>query len=104
MPQSPATVRQSKCKAVAVIREILGTCLENGQRSFCHNPTQPQLKLVVTKYMEGPPQPPHPTTRETFKALPDNPGGWFSVCNLMLTQLERRPHKINGRRPQNIIF
>ena len=37
------------------------------------------------------------------KALPDNLGGWFSVCNLILTQLERRPQKKNGRRPQKKI-
>ena len=35
--------------------------------------------------------PPHPPG--TFKALPDNLGSWFSVCNLILTQLERRPQK-----------
>ena len=33
------------------------------------------------------PPPPHPTT-QTFKALPGNPGSWFSVCNLILTQLD----------------
>ena len=35
----------------------------------------------------------HPPPSQTFKALPDKPGGWFSVCNLILTQLERRPQK-----------
>jgi hypothetical protein len=35
-----------------------------------------------------PPPPHHPTTTQTFKAVPGNPGSWFSVCNLMLTQLD----------------
>jgi hypothetical protein len=35
--------------------------------------------------------PPHPPG--TFKALPGNLGSIFSVCNLILTQLERRPQK-----------
>ena len=59
-----------------------------------------------------------------LRALPDNLGSWFLVCNLILTQLERRPQKKmedylkkkgkkgrrpqkkkmkNGRRPQNKI-
>ena len=29
----------------------------------------------------------------TFKKLPGNLGSWFLVCNLILTQLERRPKK-----------
>jgi hypothetical protein len=33
----------------------------------------------------------HYTT--TFKALPDILGSWFLPCNLILTQLERRPQK-----------
>jgi hypothetical protein len=64
--------------------------------NFCHSPTQPQLKLGVTKYLVGPPTtPPHPTTppRETLKALLDKIGGWFSVYNLIFTQLERQPLK-----------
>ena len=32
--------------------------------------------------------PPPPPTTQTFKALPGNPGSWFSACNLMLTQLD----------------
>jgi hypothetical protein len=28
------------------------------------------------------------TTTETFKALPGNLGNWFSICNLILTQLD----------------
>ena len=34
----------------------------------------------------NPPPPPHPT--QTFKALPGNPGNWFSVCNIILTKLD----------------
>ena len=49
---------------------------------YCHSPTQPQHELVL--------DPPHPGT---FKALPGNLGSWFSVCNLILTQLERWPQK-----------
>jgi hypothetical protein len=38
-----------------------------------------------------PPTPPHHHhTTETFKALPGNPGSWFSVCSLILTQLDAR--------------
>ena len=33
------------------------------------------------------------TTSKTFKALLDNIGSWFSVCNLILTQLETRPQQ-----------
>jgi hypothetical protein len=36
--------------------------------------------------------PPHHTPG-TLKALPDNLGSWFSVRNLILTQLIRRPTK-----------
>jgi hypothetical protein len=57
----------------------------------CHSPTQPQLEFELDLLMgRKPPTPPHPGT---FKALPDNLGSWFSVCNLILTQLIRRPKK-----------
>jgi hypothetical protein len=37
--------------------------------------------------------PTHPPTSKSVKALPDNTESSFSVCNPILTQLERRPHK-----------
>jgi hypothetical protein len=50
---------------------------------------------------------PPPHYPGTFKALPGILGSWFSVCNLILTQLERWPPKKveddlkkNGRRPK----
>jgi hypothetical protein len=59
--------------------------------------SQPQLNLKL-KYS---------THTTTFKLLPDNLGSWFSLCNLILTHLERQPQqknwswpKKNGRRPQ----
>jgi hypothetical protein len=58
----------------------------------CHSPTQPNLKVGIDKVMGWPTPPtPHHTTHpptETFKALPGNPGSWFLVCNLILTQLD----------------
>ena len=67
-------------------------------RKYCHSPTQPQLELVFDLIMgRDPPTTPPPGT---FKALPGNLGSWFSVCNLIFTQLERLPQKKNGRRPQ----
>ena len=47
---------------------------------------------VTTLLLSYPPATP-PTPPQTFKALPGNLGSWFSVCNLILTQLERLPHK-----------
>jgi hypothetical protein len=38
-----------------------------------------------------PTHPPPPPTTQTFKALPAKVSTWFLVCNLILTQLERRP-------------
>ena len=66
---------------------------------YCHSPTQPQLnstRIGVTTLLIC--YPPHLT--QTFKELQDNIGIWFSVCNLILTKLERRHQKKNGRRPQ----
>ena len=54
----------------------------------CHSPTQPQLELELDLIMGRNPPPPYHTG--TFKALPDNLGSLFSVCNLILTQLESR--------------
>ena len=55
---------------------------------FCHSPTQPQLESVLDLIMGRKP-PTHPTPPPgTFKALPDNLGSWFSVCNLILTKLD----------------
>ena len=34
-------------------------------------------------------EPTTPTTKQTFKALSGNSGSWFSVCNLILTQLDK---------------
>ena len=42
--------------------------------------------LGVTKYLVGPPTTIPPI--DTFKALLDNLGGRFSVCNLISTQLD----------------
>ena len=53
--------------------------------SFVAAQLQPNMKLVWHNWV-GP-------TTQTFKALPDNLGSWFLVCNLILTQLERRPKK-----------
>ena len=39
----------------------------------------------------------------TLKAIPSKLGSGFSVCNLILTQLESRPQNKNGRRPQKKI-
>ena len=56
---------------------------------YCHSPTQPQLELELDLIMgRNPPPPPHPTHTGTFKALPGNMGSSFSVCNLILTQLD----------------
>jgi hypothetical protein len=55
----------------------------------CHSPIQPQLELELDLIMGR--KPPTTHTPETFKALPDNLGSCFSVCNLILTQLEQRP-------------
>ena len=61
----------------------------------CHSPTQPQLELewdIIMSWQNLAPAPVrHPPG--TFKALPGNIGSWFSVCNLILTQLERIPQK-----------
>jgi hypothetical protein len=48
----------------------------------------------VTKYLVELPThtTPHPPSRETFKALPDNPGSIFLVCNLQKNEKnERQP-------------
>jgi hypothetical protein len=34
-------------------------------------------------------EPTTPTTKQTVKALSGNSGSWFSVCNLILTQLDK---------------
>ena len=52
---------------------------------FCHSPTSTQKRSWCDHIMQWNPLH-HPT--ETFKALPGNPGSWFSVCNLILTQLD----------------
>ena len=56
----------------------LGDCAFQSviQNNNCHSPTQPQLKLEVTKEWVGPPpHPTHPpTTSKTFRALPGNLG------------------------------
>ena len=61
-----------------------------GVPSTCHSQTQPQHELELDLIMgRNPP----PTPPGTFRALPGNLGSWFSVCNIILTQLERRPKK-----------
>ena len=55
--------------------------------SICHNPTQPQHELELDLIMGRKP-PTHHHHTGTFKALPGNLGSWFSVCNLILTQVE----------------
>ena len=53
---------------------------------FCHSPTQPQQELELDLIMSRKPPTTHPGT---FKALPDNLGSWFSVCNLILTKPDK---------------
>ena len=53
-----------------------------------HNVTaqlQPKTKLVWPHNWV---EPTTPTTTQTFNAVPDNLWSWFSVCYLILTQLE----------------
>ena len=47
---------------------------------------QPNTKMVWPHNAVEPTH--HPTTTDTLKALPGNLGSWFSVCNLILTQLD----------------
>jgi hypothetical protein len=67
------------------------TILSWEKSMYCHSPTQLQLELELDLIMGR--NPPYPTHPGTFKALPGNLGSWFSVCNLILTQLKRRPKK-----------
>ena len=60
---------------------------------------QLNLNSSWVRQSNGLAHPPTTTTKGTCKALPGNIGSWFSVCNLILTQLEIRPQK-NGRQPQ----
>jgi hypothetical protein len=66
---------------------------------FCHSLNSTSNQVESDKVLSRTTT--HPPTSETFKALPDKLGGWFSVCNLILTQLERRPQK-KWRQPQKI--
>ena len=67
-----------------------------------HNTTIHSKYILLTSKLSTPYHLPPPTTG-TFKPLPGNLGSCFSVCNLILTQLERLPQKKNGRRPQKKI-
>jgi hypothetical protein len=69
----------------------------------CHSLNSSSTQVEGDK-VDHPPTTPHYTTppTTTFKALPDNLGSWLSVCNLILTQLERQPQKRKGRQPKKM--
>ena len=50
-------------------------------------PNSTLTQVGVDKVISWTTTPPHHPS-STFKALPDNIGSWFSVCNLILTQLD----------------
>ena len=51
--------------------------------------SQPQLNLNSSREWQSNQLDHHPThPNQTFNALPDNPGSWFSVCIPILTQLD----------------
>ena len=85
-----------QCESAKILYIYLLECLINSihilvrvlYKYYCHSPIQPQLKLVVTKCLVGPPTPPPPPS-ETFKTLIDNLGSWFLVCNLISTQPDK---------------
>ena len=52
---------------------------------FCHSLNSTSTQVESDKVLS---RTTHPPTTTTFKALPDKVGSWFSVCNLILTQLD----------------
>ena len=77
---------------------LVGAFSTIGGWDNCPSPTQPPHELELDLIMGRNPPP-----TGTFKALPGNLGSWFSVCNLILTQLERRPQK-KGKTTSKLFF
>ena len=59
---------------------------------YCHSPTQPQHELELDLIMGR-----NPTPQELLRHFQATQEADFLVCNLILTQLERRPPKKNGK-------